>query len=268
MSEQGQSKANSALMSRDAAELMERTIVGGDLSKLTPADRVRYVVAVCQSVGLNPLTKPFEYVMLQGRMVLYARKEATEQLRALRGVSITKLERQTVTDGSGDEYQMVTAYASDQDGRSDAAIGVVALEGRRGEERANRMMKAETKAKRRVTLSLCGLGVLDESEIDVPPGAVRTTEMIEVPKHPSANALQPDGTLKTTETHETGVLFTTPEHDRAGLIQRARIAVARIEKERVQAMKAEILGDADAKYETCDLAALVAFVQAVEEVRL
>ena len=32
-------------------------------------------------------------------------------------------------------------------------------------------MKAETKAKRRVTLSLCGLGILDETEIDtVPPG--------------------------------------------------------------------------------------------------
>ncbi len=265
MSEQGQSKAGAALMSRDAAELMERTIVGGDLSKLTPQDRVRYVVAVCQSVGLNPLTKPFEYVMLSGKMVLYARKEATEQLRSLRGVSITKLERQTITDNHGDEYQMVTAYATDQDGRSDAAIGVVALEGRRGEERANRMMKAETKAKRRVTLSLCGLGVLDESEIDVPPGAVRATEYVEAETLPG-QPMTPGAA--TVPKHETGVLFTTPEHDRAGLIQRARIAGARIEKERVQAMKAEILGDADAKYESCDLAALVAFVQAVEVVRL
>ena len=33
-------------------------------------------------------------------------------------------------------------------------------------------MKAETKAKRRVTLSICGLGILDESETDTMPGAV------------------------------------------------------------------------------------------------
>jgi hypothetical protein len=32
-------------------------------------------------------------------------------------------------------------------------------------------MKAETKAKRRVTLSICGLGLLDETEIETIPGA-------------------------------------------------------------------------------------------------
>ena len=31
------------------------------------------------------------------------------------------------------------------------------------------MMKAETKAKRRVTLSICGLGVLDETEVENVP---------------------------------------------------------------------------------------------------
>ena len=35
-----------------------------------------------------------------------------------------------------------------------------------GENRANAMMKAETKAKRRVTLSVCGLGMLDETEAE------------------------------------------------------------------------------------------------------
>jgi len=41
-----------------------------------------------------------------------------------------------------------------------------------GEARANLMMKAETKAKRRVTLSICGLGMLDETEVEsLPPAA-------------------------------------------------------------------------------------------------
>ena len=42
---------------------------------------------------------------------------------------------------------------------------------RAGESRANAIMKATTKAKRRVTLSICGLGGMpDESELDTMPG--------------------------------------------------------------------------------------------------
>jgi hypothetical protein len=37
------------------------------------------------------------------------------------------------------------------------------------------MMKAETKSKRRVTLSIVGLGMLDESEVDSIPGAKAVT---------------------------------------------------------------------------------------------
>ena len=35
----------------------------------------------------------------------------------------------------------------------------------KGEVRANAILKAVTKAKRRATLSICGLGWLDESEV-------------------------------------------------------------------------------------------------------
>jgi hypothetical protein len=40
------------------------------------------------------------------------------------------------------------------------------------------MMKAVTKAKRRVTLSICGLGMLDETEVDSVPGATPYPELI------------------------------------------------------------------------------------------
>src|SRR5690606_14334225 len=39
------------------------------------------------------------------------------------------------------------------------------------DELANALMKAETKAKRRATLSICGLGMMDESEIETVEGA-------------------------------------------------------------------------------------------------
>ena len=43
-------------------------------------------------------------------------------------------------------------------------MGVVSIAGLKGEALANAMMKAETKAKRRATLSICGLGWMDEVE--------------------------------------------------------------------------------------------------------
>src|SRR6185312_3719783 len=44
-------------------------------------------------------------------------------------------------------------------------------------------MKAETKAKRRVTLSICGLGMLDETEVDSIPDARRVQD-IDTGGHP------------------------------------------------------------------------------------
>ncbi|HJY45835.1 MAG TPA: hypothetical protein VJ301_14530, partial [Propionibacteriaceae bacterium] len=157
----------SVVTTRDTGpELLERVVIGGDLSKLTPAERLRYYREVCASVGLNPLTKPFEYLHLNSKLVLYARRDATDQLRKLHGVSITITGREQ----HGDVYAVV-ARATGKDGRTDEAIGAVATSGLRGEALANALMKAETKSKRRVTLSICGLGMLDETEIDTIPEA-------------------------------------------------------------------------------------------------
>jgi len=149
------------------AALLEKVVIGGDLSKLLPAERLQYYNAVCHSIGLNPLSRPFEYITLNGKLVLYARKDATEQLRALHNISVTKLERD-ITEG----VYTVTAYLKNgHTQREDSSIGAVNVEGLKGEAKANAMMKAETKAKRRGTLSICGLGMLDETEIETIPGA-------------------------------------------------------------------------------------------------
>jgi hypothetical protein len=52
---------------------------------------------------------------------------------------------------------------------------------------ANALMKAETKSKRRVTLSICGLGFLDETEADSIPGAVVHNGNGEKPPGPPAS---------------------------------------------------------------------------------
>jgi hypothetical protein len=156
------------LAPREAVDpaIVERVLLHGDLKQLSPAQKVSYYRAVCESVGLNPLTQPFQYLVLNGREVLYALRGATDQLRALHTVSVQIVAREVTED-----CYVVTARATLPNGRHDETIGAVPIAGLRGEARANALMKAETKAKRRVTLAIVGLGMLDESEVAGIPDA-------------------------------------------------------------------------------------------------
>ena len=170
---------------------VEAALVRGDLSKLTEEQRLNYYRAVCESLGLNPLTRPFEYIVLNGRLTLYATRAATDQLRAIRGVSVEILSRE-----ERDGLYIVHARARDREGRVDEAIGAVPLVDARGQRLtgdalANAMMKAETKAKRRVTLSICGLGWLDETEVETIPNAQRVdAEAQQQPKQQTQQQVQ------------------------------------------------------------------------------
>ena len=175
------------------AVALEKVLLQGDLSSLKPEERIAYYRELCASLDLNPLTKPFEYLELKGQggkvsLTLYVKKDATDQIRNRRNAS-TRIVSREVVEG----VYIVTAEASTPEGRKEESIGAVPImkeggrwhksEGRnefvgdgtfvplRPEERANAMMKAETKAKRRATLSLFGLGMIDESEIETIRGA-------------------------------------------------------------------------------------------------
>jgi hypothetical protein len=174
-------------VNESTAELLERVVIGGDLSKLSATDRMQYYREVCASIGLNPLTKPFEYIQLSGKLTLYARRDATDQLRKLHSVSV----QITAREQHGDVYA-VSARAVDKTGRTDESVGAVPTQGLRGEALANALMKAETKAKRRVTLSICGLGMLDETELETIPASSLKVLPVEatVPILPPAEAAE------------------------------------------------------------------------------
>jgi hypothetical protein len=169
-----------AIVSQNRGEVIEQVIINGDLSKLTPESRIEYYRGVCRSLGLNPLTKPFDYITLNGKLTLYAKRDATDQLRKIHQVSVAITGRERI-----DDVYVVSAKASTPDGREDESIGAVNVLNLRGDALANALMKAETKAKRRVTLSIVGLGWLDETEIDTVPVArpvsvdMETGEVIE-----------------------------------------------------------------------------------------
>jgi len=164
-----------------SAKITAHVAADRDLAELSEDERTEYLLAVCKGAGLNPLTKPLKYIVLDGRLQLYALKNCTDQLRAIHKVSITSL-----TAHDDGNVRICEAGATTGDGRTDCDVGAVPLlypatrPGLKGPERhplaneplsaldrANAIMTAATKAKRRVMLSLGGLGgILDETEID------------------------------------------------------------------------------------------------------
>ncbi|CAB4137546.1 hypothetical protein UFOVP321_39 [uncultured Caudovirales phage] len=119
-------------------------------------------------MGLDPFTKPFDILRLNGKEVLYCTRSGTQQLNKLHKVSHLITSRDTNQEAG---VYIVTSKASLPDGRCTESIGAVNIQGLKGEAYANAIMKAETKAKRRATLDLLGLGVLDESEAESIPNA-------------------------------------------------------------------------------------------------
>ena len=164
------------LATRSQEELsstIEQVLIQGDLAKLSPMDRVEYYKKVCEGLGLNYMTRPFDYINLNGKLTLYARKDATDQLRRLYGVSIDDLKREFV-----DDMIIVTAKGHDASGRTDVEVGVVSRKDMGG-KLENAIMKANTKAKRRLTLSLVGLGWLDETEVESIPKSQAQTVTVD-----------------------------------------------------------------------------------------
>lgn len=177
---------NAAVVATDVSAAAVEAAVGmGDFSRLSPADRVRYLAATCQSLGLNPLTLPIQIMKIDGKEVMYARAECAAQLRARDKVSIKIIER-TLDREHG--CFVVVAVAQTPDGRQYEASGLVSVfapeklkEWRNGQsvyvanpnagkemtgqDYANARKKAETQATRRATLGLCGLGIPDESDV-------------------------------------------------------------------------------------------------------
>jgi hypothetical protein len=151
---------------QEAFEQIEKILTDGNLQALTAEQRVQYVQRLCESLKLNSLSRPLQFIKFQGgRVSLYATRSATDQLRKIHGVSI-EITQNIIDDG----LIVVGAKATDREGRIDEDIASIPCQNLRGEALANARMKCVTKAKRRVTLSICGLGILDESELDTIPG--------------------------------------------------------------------------------------------------
>jgi hypothetical protein len=154
-----------------------QSALNGDLAKLSGEDRLKFYGKLCEFTGLNPLSKPFDWIQFQGKLTLYPNKGCAEQLRKLHGVTFDDAFERKLEFG----LLIMTVRGSDKRGRRDFATAALPFDEKMpAEAKANAIMKLETKAKRRLTLSIAGLTMfardVDDRELDdTPRHTVQTT---------------------------------------------------------------------------------------------
>lgn len=160
-------------------------VFNNNFQGMTKEQRLFYVNKLCEHLGLNPLLAPFQFIELgagrEKKLTLYATKGCAEQLRFNSNVSTRIIEEKEEND-----MYMVKVEGSLPNGRVDQSIAYLPLV---APERiwdnatnrykttgkivrlshadlANAKMKCETKAKRRVTFSLCGVPFMDDIDVE------------------------------------------------------------------------------------------------------
>lgn len=169
---------------------MNKLVLKGDLSSLSEPELLAYHKHLCDRIGVPEALRPFNLMNTKQGKFFYANKTFTDWVRKQQGISFTKVDREIV-----DDIVITTVTAIDKAGRMDVAVGAVPLyvaaQNQKGEhiriplspdDRANAIMKSETKGKRRVTLSMGGYGFSDESEIDTIPSITIEPLMIDTDK--------------------------------------------------------------------------------------
>jgi hypothetical protein len=171
-------------------EALERMVKGeGDLSALTPSQRAALYKEVCGRLGLDPTTYPLQYLWVRApgggeRLILYLNKDGAAQLRKLHKVSTRLVDHKYLPEVGA---YIAVVEASTPDGRVEVETGAVSVRGASPNDIANALMHAITKAKRRATIAIVGVGFLDETEALSIPDArparvdVETGEVLEPP---------------------------------------------------------------------------------------
>lgn len=170
MSNLVKSESTSIIYQSVNEDLLAKIVQSGNLGLLSESDRLIYYFSYCRQLGLNPLSRPFDYIEDNGKISLYPNAQAASQLRDKRNVSTRILKEECLLNG--DIYSvLVEARIGD---RTEQATGKVSLSGLSGKHKANAMKKAETQARRRATLAIVGLDAIGDEDrkasvSDMPP---------------------------------------------------------------------------------------------------
>ena len=157
-------------------EKLHKFLFYGDLSSLGLQQQNEYMFMLAKSMDLNPWTKPFDLIPnSKGKLFVYANKGCAAQLRHVRSISLETIYEGPLRLADKVNYGIysVVVEATIPDERCAGGfrklrnVGCVGgIDQLTGEALSNAIMKCYTKATRRVTLDICGIGFPDESELD------------------------------------------------------------------------------------------------------
>ena len=151
----------------------------GDVSRFTDIQRKQLYIELCRAYGFDPLSFPFDYIKDKGNLKIYVNSVGASLLRHKYQVSLKIKSREFHQD-----MWIVTCIAV-RGNREEEATGAVAVGGY--VNKVNALKKAETQAKRRATLSICGWGWDDEES-----GTILKAELSDPPQQMLPPEKQPD----------------------------------------------------------------------------
>jgi hypothetical protein len=152
----------------EAASALAHLLATGDVSAFTPAQRVAYYLAYCERLGLESLSRPFDWLTLDGRLVFYPNAGCANQLKRQHQISVY-ITRKAMT---GDLF-CVEVEGRTPSGRVEQASKYVPVTGYSrergvyrltGQKLGDAFAKAETGAKRRLIMAMVGLGAAPDLE--------------------------------------------------------------------------------------------------------
>lgn len=151
----------------DAARSLAHVLGSGDLARLTNEQRVAHYLRLCHSLGVNPLSRPYDWLVMDGKLVLYPNKSLAEQLRRQHEIRVQIVREESIDLDTDDPMYVVKVEGTTPTGRTDQATKYVPLTAYNsktgktyrltGTQRANAYAKAETGAKRRLVFSMVGM---------------------------------------------------------------------------------------------------------------
>ena len=176
---------------------LEKIILNSDLSSLSGEQRVNFYYQVCDQYGLDPFTRPFEFIKMNGKLVLYATKSCASALQELKSISVEIVKQEAFQDVWIVTVRGTRADEKAADGRVIAEnVGITPIKGLSGDQLSNSIMKAVTTAQRRLILQMCGLGSTDETELqsiaNVSPQPVVKVEVDEQGEIAAEEVIEPE----------------------------------------------------------------------------
>lgn len=174
----------------DSAAIL-KLVAAGDISKLAPNEKLQVYVAKAQLMKIDPRVQPFDIIPRKNRdgeitsETLYPNARCANELRRLHSVSFGS----TSLTFPDKDHVMAEVVVKLPSGRTDTDIGVVKI-GDKGFTKADAIMKAVTKAKRRATFSILGMPqyaddhptveVLSDDAVSIEPQYMTASEITDL----------------------------------------------------------------------------------------